>query len=249
MSELFILFIKNMQKLIVANWKCNPKSLKEAEGLFGEVVKNIGKTKNNVIICPPFLYLPELINSNKKHKGINSVEFGAQDCFWAERGPYTGEVSAAILGDSGVKYVIIGHSERRAHFNETDEIINKKLKSALSAGLIPILCIGEKKGEDANQIIESQLKQDLDGISEQELSKVIIAYEPVWAIGTGDFCEPVKAADALGFIKSKTKNKVLYGGSVTSKISKDYIDVGYDGLLVGGASLKADEFINIVKNV
>ena len=238
-----------MKLLIVANWKCNPTTIAEAKKLLGEMVKSIGKTENNVVICPPFLYLPELIDFVRKEADLSRIEFGAQDCFWVESGPYTGEVSPSILKDSGVKYVIIGHSERRIHFNETDEMINKKLKSALSVGLIPILCIGEKGGEIVNQVIENQLNQDLDGITEKELNEIIIAYEPVWAIGTGDFCEPAKAAETLKFIKSKIKNKLLYGGSVTSKISRDYIDVGYDGLLVGGASLKADEFISIVKNV
>ena len=222
-----------MKSLIIANWKCNPSTLAEAKELFNKV------KKTDAIICAPFIYLP----------GLKAKNLCAQNCFWEEKGPYTGEISPKMLKDLGVEYVIIGHSERRNCFKETDEIVNKKLKAVLNAELIPILCIGEKKGEDANQVIENQLKCDLDGISEEEQEKIIVAYEPVWAIGTGDFCEPVKAVETLKFIKSKVKNKVLYGGSVTSKISKDYIDTGFDGLLVGGASLKADEFINIIKNV
>lgn len=222
-----------MKKLIVANWKCNPSTLAEAKKLFNRV------KKTNAIICAPFIYLPELKSNN----------LCAQNCHWEESGPYTGEASPKMLKDLGVRYVIIGHSERRIHFKETDEMINKKLKAALKAGLIPILCIGEKKGENANQIIKNQLKRDLDGISEKDQKKIIIAYEPVWAIGTGDFCEPSKAQQALKFIKSKFNSKVLYGGSVNSKIAKDYLRVGFNGLLVGGASLKADEFIKITKNV
>jgi triosephosphate isomerase (TIM) len=236
-----------MSSLIFANWKCNPDTLDEAKKLFKDIAKGIKGTKNGVIICPPFLYLPELVNSVKKNP--SNIEFGAQDCFWVEGGPYTGEVSSTILKDSGVKYVIVGHSERRTHFNETDEMINKKLKSALSVGLTPVLCVGEKKGDSANQVIENQLNKDLDGIDAEGLKRVVVAYEPVWAIGTGEFCDPVKAAETLKFIKSKIKSFALYGGSVNSKIAKDYINVGYNGLLVGGASLKPEEFINIVKNV
>jgi len=221
-----------MKSLIIANWKCNPTTLVEAKKLFNQV-KN-----TDAIICVPFVYISELKSNN----------LCAQNCFWAESGPYTGEVSPKMLKDSGIKYVIIGHSERRIYFEETDEMINKKLKAVLNAGLIPILCIGDKKGESAEKIIDKQLKKDLKGIAPKKLNKIIIAYEPVWAIGTGDFCEKNQAKKALRFIKSKLKNKILYGGSVNSKIAKNYIDVGFDGLLVGGASLNADEFIKIVKN-
>lgn len=221
-----------MKKLIIANWKCNPKTLAEAKRLFN----NVKKTK--VIICPPFVYLTE----------FNYKFLGAQNCHWKEKGPYTGEVSPKMLKDLGVKYVIIGHSERREYFNETDETINKKLKAALGAGLIPVLCIGEKKGEDANRVVENQLSNDLNGISEKDRNKIIIAYEPVWAIGTGDFCKPEDGKKVLNFLRQKLSNKILYGGSVNSKISAQYIRVGFDGLLVGGASLKSNEFIKIVKS-
>lgn len=222
-----------MKKIIVANWKMNPSTIKEAKELFDKV-KNTG-----AIICAPFAYLSELKSDN----------LCAQNCCWESSGAYTGEISPNMLRDSGVTYVIIGHSERRIHFQETDEMINKKLKAALAADLKPVLCIGEKKEEDAKEVIERQLKYDLGGISEKDLKKIIIAYEPVWAIGTGDSCESGRAKEALEFIKEKFNNKVLYGGSVNSKISKNYIDVGFDGLLVGGASLKADEFIKINQNV
>jgi triosephosphate isomerase len=222
-----------MKPLIIANWKMNPSTIKEAKELFDKV-KNTG-----AIICAPFVYLSELKSDN----------LCAQNCYWESSGAYTGEISPNMLRDLGIAYVIIGHSERRMHFQETDEMINKKLKAALTADLKPILCIGEKKGENAKEVIEKQLKYDLDEISEKDLKKIIIAYEPVWAIGTGDFCESGRAKDALEFIKEKFNNKVLYGGSVNSKISKNYIDVGFDGLLVGGASLKADEFIEINQNV
>jgi triosephosphate isomerase len=229
-----------MKPLIIANWKCNPKTRKEAELLFNGVRNGVKNTKKaEVVIAPPFIWLPIL-------KGM---VLAAQDCAWEECGPYTGEVSPQMLKGFGVKYVIVGHSERRIHLKETDEMINKKLKVVLKNNLIPILCVGEKKGENSEKVISWQLKEDLKGISPKDLKKIIVAYEPVWAIGTGDFCKPEKAKKALAFIKKKINTRILYGGSVNSKITKDYMKVDYDGLLVGGASLNAEEFIKIVKNV
>jgi len=228
-----------MKLLIIANWKCNPKTLKEAKILFNKVRNNVKNVKKvEVVIAPPFVWLPNL-------KGMI---LASQDCAWKDCGPYTGEVSPQMLKDFRVKYVIIGHSERRIHFKETDEMINKKLKAVLKAGLKPILCTGEKRGESAEKIISNQLKKDLRGVLKRDLKKIVIAYEPVWAIGTGDFCKPEMAKRALYFIKKKTNARVLYGGSVNSKIAKNYIKVGFNGLLVGGASLNAQEFITIVKN-
>ncbi|MDP2934750.1 MAG: triose-phosphate isomerase [bacterium] len=223
--------------LIVANWKMNPPTSSEAEKLFA------GVKKLDAVICPPFCYLDAKIWSSGA-----KFTLGAQNCHWEEKGAYTGEISPKMLKSMGVKYVIIGHSERRAHFKETDEMINKKLKAALKFGLIPILCIGEKKDKDAEIVVDKQLKEDLNGIIEKDVKKIVIAYEPVWAIGTGNFCDSQKAKKALRWIQEKTSNKVLYGGSVNSKISTDYTKVGFDGLLVGGASLNAEEFIKIVKN-
>lgn len=222
---------ESMKRLIIANWKCNPKTLAEAKKLFNAV------KKTKAIICPPFVYL-----SVFKYKFL-----GAQDCYY-QSGPYTGEISPEMLKDLGCKYVIIGHSERRIHFRETDEVINKKLKAALYANLIPVLCIGEKKGESAEKIISNQLKKDLRGIPKKDLRKIIIAYEPVWAIGTGNFCFPEKAKEIIKYIRTKTDNLIIYGGSVNKKIAADYIKVGFDGFLVGGASLDAEEFKKIVKN-
>ena len=218
----------------------NPFSLAEVKKLFNDIKRGIKAVKNEVIVCPPFSYLCCLLGRGFK--------LGAQNCFWEEKGPYTGEISPKMLKDLGVEYVIMGHSERRMHLGETDEMINRKLKAALKSGLRPVLCVGEKKGENSRKIIESQLSLDLSGISKKDLRKIIIAYEPIWAIGTGNFCEPNKAAETLKFIKSKAKNMVLYGGSVDSKIADHYTKNGFDGLLVGGASLNAKEFIKIAKN-
>lgn len=211
-----------MKPLIIANWKMNPGTLKGAKLLFDTVrrgIKNVKKVE--VIICPPFVYLPAL-KAN-----------GAQDCFWEERGAFTGEISPLMLKDLGVKYVIIGHSERRRNLNETDEMINKKLKAAIIVGLKPILCIESL----------SQLKKSLRNI----LGKVIIAYEPVFAIGTGKPCTIEKAKKMRASIKH---TPVLYGGSVNSQNAKEYVKkAGFQGLLIGGASLSPKEFIKIVKSL
>lgn len=219
-----------MKKLIIANWKCNPKTWKEAKRLFDAV------KKTKAVICPPFVYLSILRASARGGPAL-----GGQDCFWEQGGAYTGEVSPKMLKDLGVKYVIIGHSERRA-LKETEEIIEKKLRAVLKVGLIPILCVGEKKEENARKVINKQLKGNLKGI--------IIAYEPVWAISTsgGEFCSPERARKVMEYIRTKTNNLVIYGGSVDSKTVKGYMDVGFDGALVGGVSLDAKEFIKVVKN-
>lgn len=224
-----------MKKLIIGNWKMNPSSARQARKLFNKI------KKTKAIICPPFIYLSI----------FNYKSLGAQDCHYEQLGAFTGEVSPRMLKDLGCDYVIIGHSERRKYFNETDEVINKKLKAALKAGLKPILCIGEKKGENPEIIIENQLAKDLEGISEKDLKKIIIAYEPVWAISTsgGEICSPEQAKKMLNFIKQRFEGKIIYGGSVDSKIINSYLRVGYVGALVGNASLDAEEFIKIVKNV
>lgn len=217
-------------KYIIANLKMNPDSVKKAEKYFKFLDKRI-RTKNKVIVCVPFVFL------NFKVKKFN---LGAQDCFWEDKGPYTGEISPLMLKDLGVKYVIIGHSERRA-LGEAEEIIERKLRAALKVGLTPILCIGEKKGESAKEIIDKQLKP---------LKGLIIAYEPVWAISTsgGGFCSPEKAKEIMEYIRTKTDNLVIYGGSVDSSDIHSYLKVGFDGALVGGASLDPKEFIKIVEN-
>jgi triosephosphate isomerase len=250
-----------IQKLIVANWKMNPQSLKEAKKLFNSV-KNWLKRYSNVlkniriIICPPFVYLPNFspLTFNSQHLTSN-IYLGAQDLFWEEKGAFTGEISPRMLKNLGVEYVIVGHSERRKILEETDEMINKKLKAAIKAKLKPILCIGEKRREVGSRKykeIRNQLKKALKGIPNsffQLPDSLIIAYEPVWAIGTGNPCKPENTKEVLLFLRKIVKFPILYGGSVNSKIAKDYIEVGFDGLLVGGASLDSKEFIEIIKGV
>jgi len=219
-----------MKYLVVANWKCNPATLSEAKKLFDSVGKGAKNIKNaEVVICPPFVYLPDI-----RHTKYN-IRLGAQDCFWEEKGAFTGEISPKMLKNLGVEYVIIGHSERRRYLNETDKMVNKKLKLVLSLGLKPILCI-----ENLNQ-----LKKDLKGMGISK--KVIVAYEPVFAIGTGKPCGVVMAKKMRSSINQP---RVLYGGSVNSQNAKDYIKKGkFQGLLVGGASLNPTEFVALVKEV
>jgi len=216
-----------MKPLIVANWKCNPTTLKGAKLLFDSVKKEIKNIKNiEVVLCPPFIYLPILT----VHRQVMNIKLGAQDCFWKQQGAFTGEISPLMLKDLGCQYVIIGHSERRA-LGETDEMINKKIRAALKSKLKPILCIDKI----------SQIKKDLK-------TEIIIAYEPLFAIGTGKPCSIEKAKKMrTSLIRFKT---VLYGGSINSENAKDYMEkAGFQGLLVGGASLEPKEFIQIVKNV
>jgi len=236
-----------MENLIAGNWKMNPVSKKEAEKLFEEIKKGSEGIKNTeVVICPPFIYLDSV-------KSDLTLKLGAQSCFYEERGAFTGEISVIMLKDLGVEYVIIGHSERKKYFSETNEIINKKIKMALSAGLKVIFCIGETAEErDAgrkNEILEKQIKEGLAGINNFE--NINIAYEPVWAIGTGNNCLPQETRESVNFIKKLIPEnvRVLYGGSVKSENSGSYIkEAGVNGFLVGGASLDAKEFAKIVKN-
>ena len=179
---------------------------------------------------------------------------GAQDLFWEEKGAFTGEISPLMLKNLGCEYVIIGHSERRK-LGETDEMINKKIKAAIKAKLKPILCIGEtemgRKSGRTFEVLKNQLKKAFNNLTIEQFSNLTIAYEPIWAIGTGNPCLPVDAKKVFLFMqKLFGKTPVLYGGSVNSENAINYIrEVGFSGLLVGGASLDAKEFIRIVKGL
>lgn len=213
-----------MKPLIIANWKCNPKSLAEAMKLFNLLSRGVKDIENvKIVIAPPFVYLPYMLNSK--------FILGAQDCFW-DKGPYTGEISPEMLKNLGTEYVILGHSERRRHLRETDEMINKKIKAVLKSGLKPIVCVADLK----------QLN------SLKEIKNLIIAFEPVSAVGTGNAYNVEKAKKMRKAIKCPV---VLYGGSVNySDNAKDYIGkAGFQGLLVGGASLDVRRFIEIVKRI
>lgn len=246
-----------MKILIVANWKMNPQTLIEARELFNSVKNGIKDIKNvEVVICPPFIYLPKV-----KSQG-SEIKIGAQDCFWEEKGAFTGEISPKMLKNFGCQYVILGHSERRKYLNETDEMINKKLKAALKANLKAILCIGEAKGErelaKTKEILKRELQKDLKGIenSKFEIKNLILAYEPIWAIGSGKSCQPAQVREINLFLAKILAQRqlrgvrILYGGSVNSQNADLYLKKAQSqGLLVGGASLKANDFLKILKKV
>jgi triosephosphate isomerase len=250
-----------MRKLIIAgNWKMN-NDLAQSEKLIVELKNLLQNEKPNcdVIVCPPFTSLSE---ASKLLKGSN-IKLGAQNMYFEENGAYTGEVSASMLKSVGCEYVILGHSERRTIFGETDELINKKIKKALAAGLIPIFCVGELLSERetgiTNDVIKRQLLAGLNGVSEEEMKKVIIAYEPVWAIGTGRTATPAQAQEVHEFIRDlieidyslEIANDVTiqYGGSVKPDNAKELISQkDIDGALVGGACLNADSFLGIIKS-
>lgn len=224
------------KKLIIANWKLNPTSLKEAQKLASSIERS---KKNTVVLCPPTIYLSQ----------VTYPYLGAQDCFWSEKGAFTGQTSAVQLADFKVKYCIVGHSEKRA-VGDTDEMINAKVKACIESKIIPVLCVGfgttvEQDDLEVVDILREQLSIDLKDI---DAGKVVVAYEPVWAIGTGHNATPDHAEKIAIFIKSKFgASKVIYGGSVNPANAKAFLDQSnVDGLLVGGASLIASHFNQII---
>lgn len=248
--------------IVIANWKMNPQTAKEAAVLFRAVSRGIRGVKNvDVAIAPPFVYFQKLQAESGKRKAA----LAAQDIFWEERGAYTGEISPAMLKTLGARYGIIGHSERRIHLGETDEMVNKKIKAALQSGLIPVLCVGERIRERPDEIpasVGEQVKKALAGLKRGDFKNGIIAYEPVWAIGTGTPETPDGATRAALYIRKIVRDmlgqktadsvRVIYGGSVNAKNAAAFIsrDIrGMEGLLVGGASLNAEEFVEIVRSV
>ncbi len=247
-----------MKPLIVANWKCNPITLKEAKKLFNLVKKGVKNFKNaEVVICPPFLYISNLKSQN------SNIKIGAQNCFWEQKGAFTGEVSPKMLKNLGCQYVIVGHSERRRNLNETDEMVNRKLKAALKENLRPILCVGNKnrKREKEFKGIRIQMEKALSGIKKSDLKNLIITYEPVWAISTTkgrEIATPIEAKEGAIFIRKilaklfdknfAQKIRIIYGGSVDSGNIRGFIkEAKMDGALVGAASLKPKEFVRTVK--
>jgi triosephosphate isomerase len=224
-----------MKKLIVANWKMNPLSLKEAKRILN--FKTFGK--NEVVICPPFPFIPFI------KKGIKT---GAQDCFSEKKGSFTGEVSPFQLKNLGCSYVILGHSERRNYFKENDNTVNKKVKEALKAKLIPIICVGESVKKGRKDFVKKQLKKSLSGIS--NLKGIVFAYEPIWAIGSGNPASFKESREVRDIVKSIfPKNRILYGGSVNVSNAKGFLEEGgFDGLLIGGASLDK-RFQEILKRI
>ena len=241
--------------VIIGNWKMN-KDLEEAKILVKEIISE--KLDNNVekVVCVPFVYVTEV---RKLLEGTD-VGLGAQNMFFETKGAFTGEISPVMLKSCGVSYVILGHSERRTIFNETDEIINKKVKSALQYKLIPILCCGETLEERnlgiEKDIVEKQIRNTLDDISVNDIEKVIIAYEPIWAIGTGLTASSDDAENMIKFIReilfdiygNLSENiRIQYGGSVKPNNIKDLMQKeNVDGALVGGACLESTSFCELI---
>lgn len=247
-------------KVIAGNWKLN-NDLNGTIALISGIKSEIaGKNFSaKLIVCPPFTSL-ETANELLKGSGIG---LGAQNMYFEESGAYTGEISASMLRSVGCEYVILGHSERRTIFGESDEVINKKVKKALAAGLKPIFCIGETLEERESgvtfDVVKRQVVNGLAGITETEMDTVIIAYEPVWAIGTGKVATPEQAQEVHAFIRAELvklfgaavaeKTIIQYGGSVKPENAGELLgQPDIDGALVGGACLKADSFVGIAVN-
>ncbi len=244
----------------------NPASAKEAEKLFLNINKGLinKNTKNTFVICPPFLYLEKLIALNRKGRN-QKITFGAQDVFWEESGAYTGKISASMLSGVGVKYVILGHSELRA-LGENNFEINKKIKKCFSNDLIPILCIGEKERDEKHEyfnFIKIQIKEALNNLPKNLFKKIIIAYEPIWAISStaqrhdvspNDISEMVifirKILSEIIPLETAYSVPIIYGGSVNEKNILDLMQNGkIDGVLVGQASLDSKKFLEIISKV
>lgn len=246
-----------MRKPIIAgNWKMH-KTAKEAAQLIIELRDKVKDAKCEVVVCPPFTSLAQV----KTLLEDTNIKVGAQNMHYEESGAYTGEVSPLMLKEIGVEYVILGHSERRQYFKEDDELINKKIRAAFAYDLIPILCVGETLEEREQgktyDIIKNQIEKDLCRIDSFKVEKMIIAYEPIWAIGTGKTATAEDANDVIKFIRDTVKNlydentgdkmRIQYGGSVKASTIKEQMEQSdIDGALVGGASLKAEEFAAIV---
>ncbi len=249
---------KQLRKAVIAgNWKMN-KTPKEAKVLLDEMAPLVKDADCEVIACVPYVDLCTAIEATK---GTN-IKIGAENCHWAESGAFTGEISTGMLTEMGVEYVVLGHSERRQYFGETDETVNKRTKAALAAGLKPIVCVGEllweRECDITEEVIARQIKLDLFDVSAEDVKKVIIAYEPVWAIGTGKTATADQAEEVCAFIRAtlaKLYNEevanavtIQYGGSMNDGncdelLSKENVDGG----LIGGASLVAEKFATIVK--
>ncbi|TAF44786.1 MAG: triose-phosphate isomerase [Sphingobacteriales bacterium] len=249
------------KKIVAGNWKMN-KNFTEGLALFSEVMHMANDELHNnqqVIVCSPYLHLHSLVQLSK---GNVKVAVGAQNCYQAESGAFTGEISADMLASAGVQYVIIGHSERRQYFGETNATCAEKINIALKHNLKPIYCIGEtlQQRESATHfdIIKSQIAEATYHLSEQEFAKIIIAYEPVWAIGTGVTASSAQAQEIHAFIRKEIawqynvamadEISILYGGSCNPKNADElFAQADIDGGLIGGASLKSRDFIDIAK--
>ncbi len=248
-----------MRKPVIAgNWKMN-KTISEAVGLVNELKARIADVEDvTVIVCPTFLCVKSVADVLKD----TNIHVGAQNMYWETSGAYTAEVSGEMLLEAGAEYVIIGHSERRQYFGETNETVNKKVKKALAVGLKPIVCVGEmledREAGNTEKVVDDHLTNGLAGLSADNMKKVIVAYEPVWAIGTGKTASPEQAQEVHAFIRNRiaelwdeeTAEAVIiqYGGSMKPENVKELLaQKDIDGGLIGGAALKADSFEALAK--
>lgn len=250
------------RKIVIGNWKMNPRTLEEAEKLFKALAKSLPRVKKTeIVVCPPYLYLEKL----KKHS--RKIILGAQDAFWEETGAFTGEISAEMLYNLGVRYVILGHSERRnpeVGIGETNAVVNRKIKGALAAGLVPVVCIGERERADSHEhfhVVKKQLEECLKGVERSSISRIIIAYEPIWAISSTPGRRDAKPTDShemaifirkivsdLSTPEIAAETRVIYGGSADESDAKEFLESGgVDGLLPGRASLDPEQFAAILK--
>ena len=245
--------------IFAANWKMHhgPNAGRDlVKTVLSRVRPKEGRT---LLFFPPAVSLPAVVAEVAGRKDAGA---GVQNIYWEPKGAFTGEISASMLKEAGVSHVLLGHSERRHIMGETHEFINKKAKAALAAGLTPVVCVGELLEErncgDTDNVIDRQIQKGLDGLSPEDMAKIVLAYEPVWAIGTGKTASPRQAADVHHFIRKTAAKKwgestadglrILYGGSVTAENVKELMaEPDIDGALVGGASLKADSFAKIVR--
>ena len=246
-----------MRKPIIAgNWKMN-MTPSEAVRLVEELKPLVKDAKCNVVICPPYVDLPAAAEAIK---GSN-IHLGAQNIHWADKGAFTGEVSADMLKELGVEYAIIGHSERRQYFGETDEAVNKRAKAAIAAGITPIVCVGESLEERESGLtgkkVSGQVQKDIEGIAASDAARLVIAYEPIWAIGTGKTATDEQANETIGMIRATVAGmlgretaealRIQYGGSMKPSNVKGLMAMPeIDGGLIGGASLKAVDFAQVV---
>jgi triosephosphate isomerase (TIM) len=243
---------------IAGNWKMHLTRYEAKELAEAVVQAAAGLGEAEIVLAPPFTALGKVKKAVKK----SSVKLAAQNLFWEDKGAFTGEVSAPMLKDAGCQYVIIGHSERRQYFGETDAGVNKKIRAALNSGLLPIVCIGETLAErergETMDVISRQIQAGLEGIGEADFKSLVIAYEPVWAIGTGKTASPGQAEEVHAHIRDKLAQRygigpaecaiILYGGSVKPANSFAlWSEKNIDGFLVGGASLEAESFIRITQ--
>ena len=245
------------KNLIAGNWKMN-KTPAQAKELISQIAPLVKDAGCDVIACVPFV---DLCTALEAAKGTN-IKIGAENCHWAKNGAFTGEVSAEMLKEMGIEYVIIGHSERRQYFGETDITVNKRVRAALDEGLTVILCVGELLSERemgiTSALVEAQTKLALNGVSKEELKRVIIAYEPVWAIGTGKTATADQAQEVCAIIRNVVAETydleaangmtIQYGGSMNEGNADELLSKeDVDGGLIGGASLVAEKFAAIVK--